>query len=86
MEPQIAMSGVNEKIKSCCRCAWEAQWVECPILGLHPDHGPTIMGSSPTLGSVLGVDPAWDSLSHVLSLPPSLSPLLLLSPTHVFSL
>ena len=43
--------------------AWVAQSVEHPALDLGSGHDPGIVGSSPTSGSVLSVEPAWDSLS-----------------------
>ena len=47
---------------------WVAQSVKRPTLDFCSGHDLTIMESSPTLGSVLGVGLAWDSLS--LSAPP----------------
>ena len=47
------------------------QSVECLTLNLGSGHDPRIVGLSPMLGSVLGVEPAWDSLC-----PPALLPCL----------
>ena len=44
--------------------------VECPTLGFGSGHDPRVGGSSPTLASMLSVEPAWDSLSLSLSAPP----------------
>ena len=48
-----------------------AQSVEHPTLNFGSSHDPRVMGWSPTLGSALSVDPAWDSLSLSFSLSPS---------------
>ena len=53
-----------------------AQSVEHPTLDFGSVHDPRVMGSSPALGPVLSMEPAWDSLS--LSLCPS--------PVHALSL
>ena len=49
-----------------CIYLWDA-WVVQLVEHLTPEfslgHGPRVMGSSPTLGSVLCMEPAWDSLS-----------------------
>ena len=37
-----------------------AQSVEHPTLDFSSGHDPKVMGLSPTSGSVLGVEPAWD--------------------------
>ena len=47
-----------------------AQSVECPILDFGSGHDPLVRGSSPVSGSVLSMEPAWDSLSPLLSAPP----------------
>ena len=47
-----------------------AQLVECLTLDFGSGHDPRVMGSSPTLGSVLSVEPASDSLSPPLPLSP----------------
>ena len=49
--------------------AWVAQWVECPTLDFGSGHYPWVLGSSPTSGSVLSVEPAWHSLSFSPSVP-----------------
>ena len=54
------------------RSAWVVQSVECPTLDFCSGHDPSVMGSSPSTGSALSVESAWDSLSP--SLPLSLSP------------
>ena len=56
-----------------------AQSVECPTLGFSSVHVPRVMGSCPISGSVLSVEPAWDSLSPSLSAPPPLMRTLSLS-------
>ena len=45
-----------------------AQAVEHPALGFSSGHGLRVVGSSPTWGSMLSKESAWDSLSP--SLPP----------------
>ena len=54
--------------------AWVAQLLTCSTLDFGSGHDLTVVESSPMSGSVLGVQPAWDSLS--LSLLPSSSALL----------
>ena len=53
-------------------------WLSClgvQLWILASSHDPLVMRSSPTTGSALGVEPAWDSLSLSLSLPlPAPSP------------
>ena len=44
--------------------AWVTQLVKCPILDFGFDCGLGIVGSSPALGSALGMEPAKDSLSQ----------------------
>ena len=43
--------------------AWEAQSVECLTFDFGSGHDLMAVGSSLALGSMLGVDPAWASLS-----------------------
>ena len=52
------------------RGAWVAQSVECPTLAFGSGHDLTVVSSSPESGSVLSVEPAWDSFSLSLSSPP----------------
>ena len=68
--------------------AWVALSVECPTLDFHSSHDPRVVGSSPASDSMLSVEPAWDSLSLIvsLSLSLSLSLPLPLSPAHACSL
>ena len=40
-----------------------AQSVECPTLDFGSGHDPRVVGSSPTSGSVLSVEPTLDSVS-----------------------
>ena len=61
------------------RGAWAAQSVEHPTLDFSSGHDPRVVGSSPTSGSVLSMEPAWDSPSLSLPLPFSLL-------THTLSL
>ena len=49
------------------RGAWVAQSVEWATPDFGSGYEPRVVGSSPTLGSMLSVEPAWD-----LSFPPSL--------------
>ena len=49
--------------------AWVAQSVECLILDFGSGHDPRIVGSSPDLGSVLSMEPTWDSLFLSAPLP-----------------
>ena len=44
-----------------------AQSVERLTLDFGLGHDPRVVGSSPAFGSVLGVEPAWDSLSVSVS-------------------
>ena len=60
-----------------------AQSVERLTLDFGLGHDPRVVGSSPAFGSVLGVEPAWDSLSVSVSLSLSLS--LTLSFLHLHS-
>ena len=53
-----------------------AQSVKWPTLDFSSDHGLRVVGSNPTLGSVLSMEPAWDSLSLSPALP--LTPLMCL--------
>ena len=53
-----------------------AQSFECPTLDFDSGHDPKVMGSSPTLVSLLSVEPAWDSVSLSSVLPPSPQPLM----------
>lgn len=46
-----------------------AQLVKCLTLDVGLGHGLRVVGLDPTLGSVLGVDPAWFSLSPSPSAP-----------------
>ena len=52
------------------RGTWVAQSVECLTLDCGSGHDPRVVGSSPTLGSTLSVEPS----PHTLSLSPSPSP------------
>ena len=64
-----------------------AQSVERLTLDFSSGHDPRVLGSSPMSGSVLSVEPTWDSLSLFLSLslsPPSLSPPLSLKNKYIF--
>ena len=55
----------------CFGGTWVAQSVEHPTLDFDSGHDPRVMGSSPALGPVLSMEPAWDSLSLSLCpLPP----------------
>ena len=51
--------------------AWVAQLVKCLTVDFGSGHDPRVVGWSPVLGSVLGVDPAWDSLSPSAPLTPA---------------
>ena len=51
--------------------AWVGQSVEHQTTGFGSGHDPGVMDLSPTSGSVLSVEPAWDSLSLPLSLSPA---------------
>ena len=53
------------------RDTWVAQSVECPTRNFSSGGGLQVVWLSPELGSVLGVEPAWDSLSPSLSICPS---------------
>ena len=56
------------------RDTWAAQSVECLTLDFGSGHGPRVVGLSPMSGSMLSMQPAWDSLSLSLflsALPPS---------------
>ena len=50
-------------IKDVYRDTWGAQSVERLTLDFGPGHDARVVGSSPVAGSMLSVDPAWDSLS-----------------------
>ena len=50
--------------------AWVAQSVKRPTLDLASDHDLVVLRSSLGLGSTLGEEPAWDSLSPSPSAPP----------------
>ena len=52
-----------------------AQLVEHPTLDFGSGHDPRVTGLSPTLGSALNMEPAWDSVSvsHPLPLSPAFS-------------
>ena len=56
-----------------------AQSDERPTLDFGSSHDPRVMGSSPTLGSVLSMQPAQDSLFLSLSAPPLCTCVLFLS-------
>ena len=59
--------------KETLRSTWVAQVVECLTLGFSSGHDPRVVGSNPMLGSMLHMEPTWDSLSLSLSFPlPSL--------------
>ena len=49
--------------KKNCEGAWVAQSVERPTLHFSSDHDPRVSGFSPTWGSSLSLERAWDSLS-----------------------
>ena len=49
--------------------AWVAQLVKCPTLDFSSGHDLTVVRSSPTLGSMLSMGPAWDPLSPSRSAP-----------------
>ena len=49
--------------------AWVAQSVERLTLDFSSGHDLRVMGSSPALGSVLSMEPAWNSLSPLCSAP-----------------
>ena len=51
---------------------WVAQSIECPTLDFGSGYDLMVVGSSPALGSVLGMEPAWDYLSPSLSATPPL--------------
>ena len=53
------------------RGAWVAQWVKCLTLGLGSGHDLRVVGSSPTLGSVLSGESACNSFP-ACPLPPPL--------------
>ena len=74
--PQVPRESKNFKLWG----NWGAPSVERATLDFGSGHGPRDVGLSPTSGSVLSVEPAWDSLSlypsprsHVRSLSLSLS-------------
>jgi len=48
---------------------WVVQLVECQTLGFSLGRDLGVVGLSPTSGSALGVEPAWDSLSSSPSAP-----------------
>jgi len=48
---------------------WVAQLVKHPTLDFSSGHDLRVIRSNPALGSVLSVEPAWDSLSLPLPLP-----------------
>ena len=48
-----------------------AQLVKCPTFDIGSGHDLMVVGSSPVSGSTSSVEPAWDSLSPTLPLPPS---------------
>ena len=53
------------------RGTWVAQSVKCRTLGLSSVHDLTVCGIEPCIGLCAdSVEPAWDSLSPSLSLPP----------------
>ena len=55
--------------KTQCPVGWVAQLAEHPTLDFASGHDPRVVGSSPVSGSVLSVEPAWDSLflsAHLL--------------------
>ena len=58
--------------------AWVAQLDGHPTLDFDSGPAPRVMGSSPMSGSVLGMEPALDSLCFSLALCPS--------PTHAHAL
>ena len=53
--------------------AWMAQWIEHLDLDMGSGHDLAVVGWGPELGSVLSVEPVWDSLSPSLSAPPLLT-------------
>ena len=63
----------------CFGVVWVAQLVEHLTPDFGSGHDPRVMGWNPTLGSTLGVEPAWESLSFCPSPIHSLSPSLPLS-------
>ena len=56
-----------------------AQSVECPTLDFGSGHGLTVVRLSSMSGSMLSVEPAWDSFSPSLSAPAPLKHSLMLS-------
>ena len=56
-----------------CRSTWVAQLIECLTLDFGSGHDPRVIRSSPASGSVLSVEPAWDSFSPSPSLCPTCS-------------
>ena len=56
----------TKKVKT--RGTWMVQVVDCPTLDFHSSHHFRLVGLSPESGSVIGVEPAWESLS-LLPLP-----------------
>ena len=64
---KIKSSSINDLKKSHFRGAWVAQSVEHLTLDLGSGHGPRIVESSPVSGSILGMEPAWNSFSLSLS-------------------
>ena len=62
---------MSHTLECICGDAWVAQSVDCPTLDFGSGHDPRVMGSSPTWGSVLSMEPVCDSISLSLCLPPS---------------
>ena len=59
---------VSVKILHICRAPGWFSWL-CPTLDFSSDHDLRVVGSSPLLGSVLGVEPAGDSFSSAPPIP-----------------
>ena len=53
----VYVEGVTNVIENIRRGAWVAQPVEHLTLDFHSGHGPRVMGSSPTSGSTLSMEP-----------------------------
>ena len=67
----FTLSSNQEILKSVLRGAWVAQSVKQPTLGFGSDHDLTVHEFKPCIRLCFGsVEPAWDSLSPSLSVPP----------------
>ena len=61
-----------KKKKKKVRGAWVTELVKSLTLAFSSGHDPSVVGSSPTSGSLLSVEPAWDSFSPSPCSPPQL--------------